>query len=145
MKMIILAANYACTQADNFSPRTRAVVSCETFRDSPASTTSLTHRQLTLSCYAPDPSPPPSVVWLHNEIFQASTGRISVSYDNGTGRSEFQIREVAYGDAGDYRCLALDEEGAIMFQSHVGTLTVLGELVADVYTQSDSLLPGTNT
>ena len=119
----------------NIFPRTRAVVSCETFRDSPASTTSLTHRQLTLSCYAPDPSPPPSVVWLHDEIFQASTSRVHVSYDNSTGRSEFQIREVAYGDAGNYRCLALDEEGVIMFQSHVGTLTVLGELVNWTHSQ----------
>ena len=106
----------------------------ETFRDSPASTTALTHHSVTLSCYAPDPSPPPSVVWLHNDIFQTADGRRTITYNSTTGRSEFQINEVAYSDAGQYRCLALDELGDIAFQSDTGTLTVNGAWVFSLIT-----------
>lgn len=106
-----------------------AVARSETFRDSPASVTALTHHSVALSCYAPDPSPPPSVVWLHNDILQTADGRRTITYNSTTGRSEYQINEVAYSDAGQYRCLALDELGDIVFQSAVGTLTVNGVLL----------------
>ena len=106
---------------------TPAVVLGESFRDSPASTTALTHNPLSLTCYAPDPSPPPSVVWLVNgSVFQTNDSRRSVLYDPTTGRSSFQFLEVEYSDAGQYQCRAVSEIGTELFQSNVGTLTVQG-------------------
>ena len=102
----------------------------ESFRDSPASITALTHSPLNLTCYAPDPSPPPSIIWLVNShIFQTNDSRRNVVYDILTGRSTFQLFEVQYSDAGQYQCIAISDIGTELYQSNVGTLTVQGKYV----------------
>ena len=104
-----------------------AVSQSESFRDSPASLTALTHAPLNLTCYVPDPSPPPLVEWLvNNSLFQENDDRRRAVYDNATGRSVYRFSEVEYSDAGQYRCIALSETGTELFQSDTGTLTVQG-------------------
>ena len=104
-----------------------AVVRSESFRDSPISTTALTHHPLNLTCYAPDPSPPPYIVWIVNSVIvQSNDSRRNIVYDSTTGRSTYQLFEVAYSDAGQYQCRAQSETGSNLFESEVGTLTVQG-------------------
>ena len=105
-----------------------AEVSSESFRDSPASITVLTHSPLTLTCYAPDPSPPPSILWLVNGVeFHTNDDRRTALYDSTTGRSTLQFSEVVYSDTGLYQCQAVNEMGSLLFQSDTGTLSVQGE------------------
>ena len=78
-----------------------AEVLSESFRDSPASITVLTHSPLTLTCYAPDPSPPPSLLWLINGVaFQPNDDRRTAQYDPTTGRSTFQFRRSVHRSSG---------------------------------------------
>lgn len=112
----------------------------EQFRDSPVTTLALTNHPLTLSCYAPDPSPPPLIIWLHNEIYQPSDSRRNVTYDPTTGRSTYQLFEVSYSDSGQYQCLAINETGSILFQSDVGTLSVQGMPMTVLLDYRDSCL-----
>ena len=104
-----------------------AEVLSESFRDSPPSITVLTHSPLTLTCYAPDPSPPPSLLWLINGVaFQPNDDRRTAQYDPTTGRSIFQFSDVLYSDAGEYKCQAINEMGSFLFESDTGTLSVQG-------------------
>ena len=97
------------------------------FRDSPADATVLTNFPTTLSCAAPDPSPPNSIVWTFNDVL-ASSGppRVVITYDTSTGISEYQISSVNYFDEGSYQCFALNSQGMIVSESNVAVLTVQG-------------------
>lgn len=54
-------------------------------------------------------------------------GRLSISYDGVTGRSELRVTSVRYGDAGEYFCRALDSGGRILASSNAATITVQGK------------------
>ena len=97
------------------------------FRDSPADVVALTNSPATLSCSAPDPAPPSSIAWVHNDIAAASNDRISIVYDSTSGRSEFRISSVNYNDDGIYQCFAEDAQGDIVSSSDTGNFTVQGE------------------
>lgn len=106
-----------------------AEILSESFRDSPANTTALTHNPFSLTCYAPDPSPPPSIVWLVNDVeLSLNDDRRTVEYDLATGLGTLQFSEVEYSDAGLYKCQAVSEMGTVLFNSTTGTLNVQGEL-----------------
>lgn len=96
------------------------------FRDSPANMVALTNHPATLSCSAPDPSPPPNVDWYLNGLPASSDDRVTISYDVGSGRSEYAIGSASYLDAGVYQCVAVDTQGKALFQSGGGNLTVQG-------------------
>ena len=99
------------------------------FRDSPANTVALANHPVTLSCFAPDPSPPPGVDWYLDGLPVSPDGdRVTVSYDVGSGRSECAIGSAGYLDAGVYQCVAVDAQGGALFQSEGGNLTVKGAL-----------------
>lgn len=98
----------------------------QVFRDSPADVVALTNSPATLSCSAPDPAPPSSIAWVHNDIAAASNDRISIVYDSTSGRSEFRISSVNYNDDGIYQCFAEDAQGDIVSSSDTGNFTVQG-------------------
>ena len=102
----------------------------QVFRDSPANVEALTNFPITLSCSAPDPAPPASILWLHNDIAATSNDRISIVYDSSTGRSEFKISSVNYFDDGTYQCFAENDQGEIVSSSEIGNLTAIGEFNA---------------
>ncbi len=104
------------------------------FRDPPANTSALTNTPITLTCSAPDPSPPPSIIWLHDNIFAGSTGGVIVTYNAATGVSEYMILSVSYYDAGAYQCLALSTQGEAVSFSEIGILTVQGVCVVFICT-----------
>lgn len=98
------------------------------FRDSPANSLALTTYPFTLSCSAPDPTPPFAITWLHNAMTASSDSRINITYNMSTGRSQYVISSVSYFDAGTYQCFGMDAQGQMVSRSATGTLTVQGEL-----------------
>ena len=58
-----------------------------------------------------------------------NNGRIAVTYDSLSGRSELGIESVAYSDAGEYVCRAASEDGVVIGSSQLAILTVQGNEV----------------
>lgn len=103
-----------------------AVGAQSSFRDSPASTTALTNFPTTLSCTFQQPVPS-GIRWERDDSqVLGEGGRLSISYDGITGRSELRVASVRYGDAGDYLCRALDAGGRVLASSETATIVVQG-------------------